>query len=360
MSIMNYNTQVKSAVPVFTPSDIVELIRKKIESSFNEEKNYGFFIVDGILGELKNDKYPIYYGISLKDTTGAVVLVNIPKNIVNTSYQGKEVRVSGFLKIKIWNGKLDFSIDVSKIDLKTVVSKDVLERDKTISEFLNSCKKQIIEFPDKGHYNIALICGTSSLVEKDFKEQLKDMGDIVTIKTYPVNILDASSIIKAIKEIKDADIIVLIRGGGHESEFEVFNDIKLLEAWVQKGFYRISAIGHTSHRAYIDIFSDMSCDTPTDAGRFIKENIIRLTTIKEFKTLAEKHEKVLKDTITEWQKKLQEVQCQKDRESKDLNDRIQSLIKELTFSRASVTTYKWVTLIEGIILTILLIYLFTK
>jgi len=159
------------------------------------------------------------------------------------------------------------------------------------------------------------------------------MSDLITsglveIAFIAVNILAIEDIIRAVNEA-EGDIIAIVRGGGSEGEFEVFNDFKLLETWNSKDTYKISALGHTRHRTYLDVFSDYSADTPTDAGAYIKKNIELLLDLREYNNLSEKHKKDMMKAADDWTKKLDEIQKQKDSEIKQLNDKLVLAQKEM-------------------------------
>jgi len=115
---------------------------------------------------------------------------------------------------------------------------------------------------------------------------------------------------------------LLLRGGGSGSEFEVFNSFRLLEKWIDKKAYKISALGHTDNRAYLDIFSDFSADTPTDAGIFIRKRIKEFETLRDFSIQAEKHKK----DIQELNKQIQENQEKAQNEIKNIMERAKTEI----------------------------------
>lgn len=286
-------------IPALTPSIITEIIRKKIEGFVTEWGDGAYCMVDGILGEMKkgNPSYSWYYGVSLRDASGSgIIEVNIPDKIADPAYTGRLVRVSGFLKAKIWSGKVSFSIDVTECEPLHKPDENFIKRDRSISEFLSTCRKDRREFPEQKSYSIAVVAGANALVTKDFQEQIKNLSGIESVTLYPANMLDVESIISALEKIENADIVVIMRGGGESSEFDVFNDIRLLQAWQDIESYKISALGHTDHRTMLDIFSDMSCDTPTDAGIFIKESIKKIQFMIHSAEVIQKLDREIKET----------------------------------------------------------------
>jgi exonuclease VII large subunit len=79
---------------------------------------------------------------------------------------------------------------------------------------------------------------------------------------------------EAVAGIEGFDVAALIRGGGTRTEFEPLNDVRLLRPWMEKNAYTVSAIGHSGDSTLLDAVSDVSCETPTAAGAYIRESAI--------------------------------------------------------------------------------------
>jgi predicted RecB family endonuclease len=318
---------------VYTPAELVKLIERKTTEILSDDVLNGFVAVDGILGEIKNTNYQICYGVSLRDVSGSVMSLDIPKKLFeqNKAFQNKEVRVCGYLKPKVWQGNLSFAVDVTRIEPKIEMSEELQEQEKTLSEFLRTYKRETKLFPDKENYVVSVIHSLSSQVKPDFERQLGGLVN-VSMEYLSVNILSIEDIKKAVSSSR-GDILAIVRGGGSDGEFEIFNDFKLLEAWANKKAFKISALGHAGHRTYLDVFSDISADTPTAAGAFIKKNIEMLHTLKDYGNLSVKHKKDIDDIhkklTGDWVKKLDELQKQKDETIKQLNDKLVVAQKEM-------------------------------
>jgi len=95
-----------------------------------------------------------------------------------------------------------------------------------------------------------------------------------------------------------------MRGGGNDGEFEVFNTPEVVEAWAEVNAYKISAIGHSEHRTIVDLFSDYSADTPTEAGVYIMRRIEEVRMLKEYRDGLAKH----REETVGYMKKIQELQ----------------------------------------------------
>lgn len=310
---------------IYTPSEVLEIIKSKADLIISDNAlKDNFIVVEGILGEIKNQNYQgFYYGVPLRDVSGNAntIPLNIPKRPSVLAFQNKEVIAYGFLKTRIWQGNLSFYIEVSRLQPKAKISEEMQEQERLLSEFLRTHKRETRLFPDKSAYTISVIHSISGKVKPDFDNQLGDLKN-VSLEYFPVNILSIDDIIKAISEAK-GDILVIVRGGGSDGEFEVFNDFKLLEAWVNKKAYKICAVGHSEHRTYLDVYSDISCDTPTAAGAYIKKQLEMLDTIRSYKELSEKHKKDIDDIhkklTEEWAKQIEKVRKEKDEQIMQFN-----------------------------------------
>jgi len=295
------------ATPVFTPSEIQKLIEVKVNSLLLNS-NLSFVIVEGILGELKL-KPTGYYTGTLKDVTkNASLTLDLNETLFKKGipYQHKPVRIQGILKPVMRQGiEVQYVVDVSKLEPKVELNDELKEHETSLFELIRTSKKTSTSFPERDRYKITVIHPQSSFVVADFENRLEDLikKNYVTITHKPVNILDSDSIIKAIRG-SSGDIVLIIRGGGNDGEFEVFNTPQLIKAWTEVDAFRITAIGHSEHRTIIDFFSHYSADTPTEAGVYIMRRIEEVRMLKEYRDGLTKH----REETVGYMKKIQELQ----------------------------------------------------
>ena len=69
----------------------------------------------------------------------------------------------------------------------------------------------------------------------------------------------------------NADIIALIRGGGSDEQFSIFENPDMLRAWSEKRAYRVRGIGHSGNSTALDLLSDFAATTKAAAGTHIAE-----------------------------------------------------------------------------------------
>ena len=107
----------------------------------------------------------------------------------------------------------------------------------------------------------------------DFARQLGEAGDLAEFRALAVAINSSEEIAQAIRAA-EGELVVLIRGGGSPQDFEAFNDERVIEAWMAKDTFTISALGHSGAVTLLDPLSDLSCPTPTAAGAEVRERLL--------------------------------------------------------------------------------------
>jgi hypothetical protein len=109
-------------------------------------------------------------------------------------------------------------------------------------------------------------------VHDDFQQQLQSVKSLVEIEPKRVAISKADAIAKAIREAS-GNIIVLMRGGaGDSSEFDVFDDKSVLQAWVSKDAFKAIGPGHEGTGA---LYSNLSRTTRGALRQPLREQLLR-------------------------------------------------------------------------------------
>jgi exonuclease VII large subunit len=127
-------------------------------------------------------------------------------------------------------------------------------------------------FPERTTPTIAVIHSRSqeAQVYADFCQPLRAFDSTVSLQPIPTNMLSGLEVTHAIRAA-NADIIALIRGGGSDEQFSVFEDPDLLLAWSEKRAYRVAGIGHSGNSTALDLLSDFAATTPAAAGTHIAD-----------------------------------------------------------------------------------------
>ncbi len=254
----------------------VKQFNQYIKTSFKHDPLFKNISIKGEIANYKISHNHIYF--SLKEDNeiiDCVIYYYEDKNFGDYN-NGDEVIVDGNLIYNSFFSKI--SISVNNIEKKGL-SEEFLKFLKTKEEFIKkgyfdeSIKKTICDYPK----NIGLITSDKSAAIVDFLSVInKEISDI-NIYLYPVKVQGLSAkneIINAINILdeKKLDAIVITRGGGSKEDLKVFNEKDLVEKIYQAKSPIISAIGHKIDLSLTDLASDLSLQTPTEAGSYLVRN----------------------------------------------------------------------------------------
>ena len=250
-----------------------------------------------LIGELCNvrvNNYHLYF--SLKEGTDiidAVIYYYEDKDISFDFSPGKEVIIRGNLSFNNYSSKLIIvTSDIEDVGLS-----------KEFKEFL----KMQEDFKAKGYFDkenknpipklvkkVGLITSKDGAAIADFLAMINSKANDIHIYLAPVKVQgnDAEDLVsESIKRLDklELDVIVITRGGGSNEDLASFNQRKIIEAVHEANTPIISAIGHNIDTTLIDYTSDLSLQTPTEAGsyliadyiyyeKFIKEQFARART----------------------------------------------------------------------------------
>ena len=254
----------------------VKQFNQYIKTSFKHDPLFQNISIKGEIANYKISHNHIYF--SLKEDNeiiDCVIYYYEDKNFGDYN-NGDEVIVDGNLIYNSFFSKI--SISVNNIEKKGL-SEEFLKFLKTKEEFIKkgyfdeSIKKTICDYPK----NIGLITSDKSAAIVDFLSVInKEISDI-NIYLYPVKVQGLSAkneIINAINILdeKKLDAIVITRGGGSKEDLKVFNEKDLVEKIYRAKSPIISAIGHKIDLSLTDLASDLSLQTPTEAGSYLVRN----------------------------------------------------------------------------------------
>ncbi|EGC84367.1 exodeoxyribonuclease VII large subunit [Anaerococcus hydrogenalis] len=232
-----------------------------------------------IKGEIANYKIShnhIYFSLKEDEEVIDCAIYYYEDKDLGDFNNGDEVIVEGNLIYNSFFSKI--SIAVNNIEKKGL-SEDYIKFLKLKEDFYkkgyfdHERKKSISSYPK----NIGLITSDKSAAIVDFISVInKEISDI-NIYLYPVKVqgLSAKSeIINAIDILdeKKLDAIVITRGGGSKEDLKVFNEKDLVEKIYKAKSPIISAIGHKIDLSLTDLVSDVSLQTPTEAGSYLVRN----------------------------------------------------------------------------------------
>ncbi len=251
---------------IYSVSNINQYIQYIIQNNASLQN----ILVQGEISGLRKDFKGHYY-FSIKDdrcslsckmwSSTASRLNFIPKD-------GDEVLIKGSVDVYDVRGTYSLTAyymepyGLGKELLKLQELKKKLEQEGLFS----LPKKKIPAFPK----SIGVVTASSgaavhdliTTIQKRYNSQIYVFPCLVQGKDAP------KSIIKALERTKDypLDVIIVGRGGGSNEDLFCFNDEELVRYVASLNVPIISAVGHQIDSTLIDLVSDASCITPTDAG----------------------------------------------------------------------------------------------
>lgn len=254
----------------------VKQFNQYIKTSFKHDPLFQNVSVKGEIANYKISHNHIYFSLKEENEIIDCVIYYYEQKDIEDFNNGDEVIVDGNLIYNSFFSKI--SISVNDIEKKGL-SEEYLKFLKIKEEFLKKgyfdkdTKKTICDYPKE----IGLITSDKSAAIVDFLSVInKEISDI-NIYLYPVKVQGLSAkdeIINAINVLdkKNLDAIVITRGGGSKEDLKVFNEKDIVEEIYKAKSPIISAIGHKIDLSLTDLVSDLSLQTPTEAGSYLVRN----------------------------------------------------------------------------------------
>lgn len=230
-----------------------------------------------------------YYGVPLQEEAsgGEKILLQVRAELLTGSgiKAGDFITVVGLLKVhtQYRSPSFEVRIEVAEISRAERAERELERSDVLVDlQTVLSLSRRRVPFPVRDQLRVVVIHPLSALarVREDFLNAITSLGDHAELQLAGVSMLDPSEIAAAIDTAK-GDILVLIRGGGPEEDFWVFNDERIVTAMQSKTMYRVAGLGHSDNATLLDWICDFSADTPTAAGAHIAEMASGLFTVRD-------------------------------------------------------------------------------
>lgn len=254
----------------------VKQFNQYIKTSFKHDPLFQNVSVKGEIANYKISHNHIYFSLKEENEIIDCVIYYYEQKDIEDFNNGDEVIVNGNLIYNSFFSKISISVNDME---KKGLSEEYLKFLKIKEDFLKKgyfdkdTKKTICDYPKE----IGLITSDKSAAIVDFLSVInKEISDI-NIYLYPVKVQGLSAkdeIINAINVLdkKNLDAIVITRGGGSKEDLKVFNEKDIVEEIYKAKSPIISAIGHKIDLSLTDLVSDLSLQTPTEAGSYLVRN----------------------------------------------------------------------------------------
>jgi len=273
---------------VLTPVALHDVLVRVADSMIATTKELGVPVtVTGIVGSIPGANNGMHWSVSLHDPDGAdkIVLMDVRHSVLERHgvADGDRVTAIGKVVARLWQGKVEFRVDVAAFDMRERLEKtDARKADLSTVLMLKRIGRAARRFPEQLPVRIAVIHSQSAQanVAQDFLRALGPIDRSVQISQTPVAITSSGAVARAISAA-NADIIVVIRGGGDSAQFDAFDHEDVLSALGRSKAYCLLGLGHSGNSTLADLFADHSADTPSAAGAFLREQLHRASVIQE-------------------------------------------------------------------------------
>lgn len=252
----------------------VKQFNEYIKSNIKHDPIFQRVNLSGELCNVRINNYHLYFSLKEgSDIIDAVIYYYEDKDISFDFSPGKEVIIRGNLSFNNYSSRL-------------IIVANEIEDVGLSKQYLEFLKMQE-EFKEKGFFDrenkkeipklvktIGLITSKEGAAIVDFLAMINSKPNNIHIYLDPVKVQgnDAEDMIsEAIKRLDklNLDVIVITRGGGSNEDLSSFNKRKIIEAVFEAKAPIISAIGHNIDTNLIDYTSDLSLQTPTEAGTYL-------------------------------------------------------------------------------------------
>ncbi|MCT9253864.1 exodeoxyribonuclease VII large subunit [Acinetobacter baumannii] len=269
----------KNFLPTFTVSELHNFLNATLDECIKlrkDKEKIQLFCVRGILKNVEqaveNSKWSSVYDLIIQDTTGTIE-VEIPKHLVSSLRNGSYVEIHGvptfnFFREQCTKRLRGHTIRVIEEDREVQAFQSKL----STLEVLKKYRPKSHSFPNQFDLSVAVIysSATKDSIQEDFYDSLKEYRDQFNFDEKPVSLSNVEALSQVISSCTDHDIVVIIRGGGSDYAFDIFNDEKVLNAFSNLKGYRIVGLGHNPDLTLLDFIADHSVITPTAAGVHLK------------------------------------------------------------------------------------------
>lgn len=258
----------------------VKQFNQYIKTSFKHDPLFQNISIEGEIANFKVSHDHIFFSLKEdNDIVDCAIFFFEDKSLKDLN-NGDMVTVRGNVVYSTYASKLTIAVKDIRV---SGLSDDYLRFLKLKEDFHKKGyfdldnKKDIKDYPK----NIGLITSDKSAAIVDFISVInKEMQDI-EVYLYPVKVQGLSAkdeIIVALNKLDKMglDCIVLTRGGGSKEDLKVFNEKDIVETIFSIDTPLISAIGHKIDSSLTDLVSDLSLQTPTEAGSYLVRNYKKL------------------------------------------------------------------------------------
>ncbi len=259
----------------------VKQFNEYFKSNIKHDPIFQNLYINGQLSNIRVNNSHLYFSLKEDNEIIDCVIYYFEDKDINFDFEdGIDVNVKGNVFYNNYSSRIIISAkEVSEVGISENYKKflEMKEEFRKLGYFDEINKKAIPKYPKK----VGLITSKDGAAIIDFISVINQKPNDINIFLYPVKVqgLESSNLIKqAICDLdnKNLDVIVITRGGGSNEDLSTFNNRDIVEAVFDAKTPIISAIGHKIDLTLLDLVSDLSLQTPTEAGSYIIKSYANL------------------------------------------------------------------------------------
>ncbi|MFH1621801.1 MAG: exodeoxyribonuclease VII large subunit [Candidatus Omnitrophota bacterium] len=255
---------------ILTVSQLTKDIKLVLENSL------GMVWVEGEVSNLRRPSSGHIY-FTLKDETSQIRCVLFKQNSFTIKFQFKDgLRVIVFARLSVYERDGNYQLYINTIEPKgkgslQLAFEQLKERLVQEGLFVAEHKKPIPFLPKA----IGIITSPTGAVIKDMLYVLGKRFKGFSAIIYPVKVQGEDAKIDIVKAIeyfnleRNADVLIIARGGGSIEDLWAFNEESVARAIYKSQIPIISAVGHETDFTIADFVSDMRASTPSRAAELV-------------------------------------------------------------------------------------------
>lgn len=259
----------------------VKQFNEYFKSNIKHDPIFQNLYINGQLSNIRVNNSHLYFSLKEDNEIIDCVIYYFEDKDINFDFEeGIDVNVKGNVFYNNYSSRIIISAkEVSEVGISENYKKflEMKEEFRKLGYFDEINKKAIPKYPKK----VGLITSKDGAAVIDFISVINQKANDINIFLYPVKVqgLESSNLIKqAICDLdhRNLDVIVITRGGGSNEDLSTFNNRDIVEAVFDAKTPIISAIGHKIDLTLLDLVSDLSLQTPTEAGSYIIKSYANL------------------------------------------------------------------------------------
>ncbi len=283
----------------FSLSQLTEIIRQTINDTFGFDS---YWVVGEISNHKEYDKRHYFELVEKNEQRivakiGAIAWDNVNSQILSFEHITGQRFTSGIkvlLNVRVnYSPQYGLSLYVQDIDSSYTLGDLARQKQETLERLVH--ENDFITFEDGEYYTlnktlllppviqkIAVVSSIHSAGIEDFERVLAEnnFGYHFSLQMFHSSVQGEnkdSEIVDALKNVfyanekESFDAVVILRGGGSESDFRIFDSYNVGRIVAKFPIPIFTGIGHSKDETIADLMAHTSTKTPTDTARFFVE-----------------------------------------------------------------------------------------